>query len=195
MNTPNKLTVARMVISPILMATLLIRTLPYRFTISLVLFILGSITDYIDGHLARKYHIVTNFGKFLDPLSDKMLTTTAFIGMMAAGIGETLIGWSVILFITLFREFLIASLRLVTVSSGGKVVAANWWGKTKTVLQMVSIIVGLAGAAFAEFFTLPALYDVLMIVTAVLLWAGAVLCAVSGAVYVIDCKSFIDPRK
>lgn len=195
MNTPNKLTVARMVISPLLMATLLIPSLPYRFTVSLILFILGSITDYIDGKMARKYQIVTNFGKFLDPLADKMLTTTAFIGMMAAGIGETLIGWSVILFITLFREFLIASLRLVTVSSGGKVVAANWWGKTKTVVQMISVIVGLGGAAFAEFFDLPSVYHVIMTVTAVLLWAGAALCAVSGAIYVAACKEFIDPRK
>ena len=83
MNTPNKLTLARMIATPIFMAIMLIEALPYRFLISLVLFAAASLTDMIDGKMARKYNLITDFGKFLDPLADKALTTAAFIGFLA----------------------------------------------------------------------------------------------------------------
>ena len=145
MNTPNKLTIARMIATPIFMAVMLIEAIPYRFLISLILFAAASLTDMIDGKMARKYNLVTDFGKFLDPLADKMLTTAAYLGFVFV-YGGTKYAWGMvaILFIVLFREFMVSSLRLVTISSGGKVVAANMWGKCKTATQMVGIVLALA---------------------------------------------------
>ena len=144
MNTPNKLTIARMIATPIFMAVMLIEALPYRFLIAMLLFAAASLTDMIDGKMARKYNLVTDFGKFLDPLADKMLTTSAYLGFIFV-FKDTPYCWQMvaIVFIVLFREFMVSSLRLVTVSSGGKVVAANIWGKLKTVSQMVGIVVAL----------------------------------------------------
>ena len=144
MNTPNKLTLGRMIATPIFMATMLIE-FPYHYAVSLVLFALASLTDMIDGKMARKYNLVTDFGKFLDPLADKMLTTSAYLGFMflySAKAGN--FGWQMttIVFIVLFREFMVSSLRLVTANSG-LVVAANIWGKLKTVSQMVGLVVAL----------------------------------------------------
>ena len=193
MNLPNQLTVARIIATPIFMATLLI-DFEYKYLVSLVLFVLSCLSDYVDGHLARKYNIVTSFGKFLDPLADKMLISTAFIGLMHLGIGE---GISIILFITLFREFLVSSLRLVTVSSGGKVVAANFWGKAKTVCQMVGVGFALFVETLCKDFGIldKGTYASLSIVTTLLLWASAVLCTVSGIIYLVQCKDYINSSK
>lgn len=193
MNLPNQLTVARIIATPIFMATLLI-DFEYKYLVSLVLFVLSCLSDYVDGHLARKYNIVTSFGKFLDPLADKMLISTAFIGLMHLGIGE---GISIILFITLFREFLVSSLRLVTVSSGGKVVAANFWGKAKTVCQMVGVGFALFVETLCKDFGIldKGTYVSLSIVTTLLLWASAVLCTVSGIIYLVQCKDYINSSK
>jgi CDP-diacylglycerol--glycerol-3-phosphate 3-phosphatidyltransferase len=193
MNLPNQLTVARIIATPIFMATLLI-DFEYKYLVSLVLFVLSCLSDYVDGHLARKYNIVTSFGKFLDPLADKMLISTAFIGLMHLGIGE---GISIILFITLFREFLVSSLRLVTVSSGGKVVAANFWGKAKTVCQMVGVGFALFVETLCKDFGIldKGTYVSLSIVTTILLWASAVLCTVSGIIYLVQCKDYINSSK
>lgn len=196
MNTPNKLTVARMVITPLLMFTLLADFLPYRFLISFVLFAVGSLTDFVDGHLARKYGIVTNFGKFLDPLADKMLTTAALIGLLVSGTWPKVF-LSVVLFLTLFREFLVSSLRLVLVTSGGTVVAANFWGKAKTVTQMVSILLGLAAESIARDFgcVCGGLNDALYWITLVLLGLATLLCVISGGIYLFRGRGVIDPRK
>lgn len=193
MNLPNQLTVARIIATPIFMATLLI-DFEYKYLVSLVLFVLSCLSDYVDGHLARKYNIVTSFGKFLDPLADKMLISTAFIGLMHLGIGE---GISIILFITLFREFLVSSLRLVTVSSGGKVVAANFWGKAKTVCQMVGVGFALSVETLCKDFGIldKGTYASLSIVTTLLLWASAVLCTASGIIYLVQCKDYINSSK
>ncbi len=191
MNTPNKLTVARIIATPIFMFTMLFN-FKGHFAISLILFALASITDYIDGKMARKLNIVTDFGKFLDPLADKMLTTAAFIGFMANNIGY---GMPIVLFIVLFREFLVSSLRLVTVSSKGKVVAANIWGKLKTATQMFGIVLGLLTAALNELLTLGNLYNVMNVATNILIWSSTVLCAISGVIYLVQCKDSIDPRK
>ena len=193
MNTPNKFTVARIILTPIFMFFALAEFIPYNFVIALVLFVAAAITDFIDGKLARKYNIVTNFGKFLDPLADKMLTTAALIAFLARGIG---FGIVVILFITLFREFLVSSLRLVTVSSDGKVVAANIWGKAKTVTQMVAIIFGFIVEAAKQLLALPIwLNTTLTVMTDILLWLATVLCVISGITYLVECRSVIDPRK
>ena len=194
MNTPNKLTVARMIATPIFMAIMLIEAIPFRFLISLVLFAAASLTDMIDGKMARKHNLVTDFGKFLDPLADKMLTTAAFLGFIQLGIG---VGITWITFVVLIREFLITSLRLVSAGKGN-VIAANIWGKLKTVSQMVAVIAAIGGKYLLTFFedlNSNLLVCTVDLVTTVLLWISAVLTIVSGVIYVIQNKDFIDPKK
>ncbi len=192
MNLPNKLTVVRLIMTPFFLLALL-WPFPHHDLVALLLFALAGITDYIDGYLARSRHQVTDFGKFLDPLADKMLTTAAFLGFIARDIGTGIV-W--ITFIVLIREFLITSLRLVSVGKGN-VIAANMWGKAKTVSQMVAIIlaifgqyiVGQIGGKTNEFAVWVA------IVTDVSLWISTVFAVVSGLIYVRENKGFIDPSK
>ena len=131
MNTPNKLTVARIIITPFFLAALIVQ-FPHHYLAALILFAAASVTDLVDGKMARKHNLITDFGKFLDPLADKMLTTAAFLGFIELGIGH---GITWISFIVLLREFLITSLRLIS-AGRGRVIAANIWGKCKTVSQM-----------------------------------------------------------
>lgn len=193
MNTPNKLTIGRIIATPFFMAALMI-DFPYHYTAALILFIAASLTDMIDGKMARKYNMITDFGKFLDPLADKMLTTAAFLGFIKMGIG-----WQVtwIAFIVLFREFLISSLRLVVVSSGGKVIAANMWGKCKTVSQMIGIIFALFSYALTEDFSVggEGFAFVCSVIISILFWISAVLCIISGIIYLLDSREYVDPSK
>lgn len=199
MNLPNKLTVLRIILTPIFMLTL-VWEFPFHYFVALLIFIGASLTDMFDGKIARKRGLVTDFGKFLDPLADKMLTTSAFLGFIALGIGEGIV-W--IAFIVLFREFMVSSIRLIAVSSGGKVIAANIWGKLKTVFQMIAIIFALTAAQAMEIlrmFPLPSdimgtVGLVLSAAVTVLLWISAVLCVISGAIYLIDNKDFIKHTK
>lgn len=201
MNTPNKLTLARMILTPIFMATMLIN-FKYHYLVSLILFIVASLTDMIDGKMARKHNLVTDFGKFLDPLADKMLTTAAYLGFMflyCARPGASF-GWQMttIVFIVLFREFMVSSLRLVTAKSG-LVVAANIWGKLKTVSQMVGLIAALFFYTLISDFGLaaqcPSLCNIMDIAIMVLFWISSVLCVISGLIYLNECKSYINPTK
>lgn len=197
MNIPNKLTVARIIATPVFMAALLLE-FPFHYTVSLILFAAASLTDMIDGKMARKNHLVTDFGKFLDPLADKMLTTAAYLGFisMFADKKTLCIQVTAITFLVLFREFLVSSLRLVVVSSGGKVIAANIWGKAKTVSQMVSIVFALFVYGLSEFVDLSIpIKDALDAVIILLFWVTAVLCTVSGAIYLKGNKSVINSSK
>ena len=196
MNTPNKLTVGRMIATPIFMATMLIN-FPYHYLVSLILFIGASLTDMIDGKMARKYNLVTDFGKFLDPLADKMLTTSAYLGFICMFAEKYNYCWQMtaITFVVLFREFMVSSIRLVVVSSGGKVIAANIWGKLKTVSQMAGIILALFAYTLIKDFSLTAIEPVADIVILVLFWISTVLCAVSGIIYLIDAKEYINTSK
>lgn len=196
MNTPNKLTLARMIATPIFMATMLIE-FPYHYIVSLVLFAAASLTDMIDGKMARKYNLVTDFGKFLDPLADKMLTTSAYLGFMflySAADGNY--GWQMttIVFIVLFREFMVSSLRLVTAKSG-LVVAANIWGKLKTVSQMVGLVAALFFYTLIVDFGLAQIQPICDIIIMVLFWISAVLCVISGLIYLNECKDYINSSK
>ena len=197
MNTPNKLTVARIIATPIFMATMIFN-FPYHYLISMILFIGASLTDMIDGKMARKYNLVTDFGKFLDPLADKMLTTAAYLGFICMYAHKPIIclQMTIITFIVLFREFMVSSVRLVVVSSGGKVIAANMWGKCKTVSQMLGIIFALFIYALKEFVTIgSALQNVLDIIICVLFWISAILCIVSGLIYLNGSKEYINSSK
>ena len=196
MNTPNKLTVARMIATPIFMATMLIE-FPYHYLVSLILFAVASLTDMIDGKMARKYNLVTDFGKFLDPLADKMLTTSAYLGFMflySAANKNLGIQLTAIVFIVLFREFMVSSLRLVTANSG-LVVAANIWGKLKTVSQMVGLVAALFLYTLIIDFGLTQIKPVCDIIIVVLFWISAVLCVISGLIYLNECKGYINSSK
>ena len=135
MNTPNKLTIARMIIVPFLVIFLLTGWggEANRY-ISLTLFVVASVTDWFDGYLARKNNLVTNFGKFMDPLADKLLVCSAMICMIEL---NRLPAWFVIIIIG--REFIIRGFRLIA-AENGIVIAANYWGKFKTASQMIMII-------------------------------------------------------
>ena len=145
MNTPNKLTIARMIIVPFLVIFLLTGWggEANRY-ISLTLFVVASVTDWFDGYLARKNNLVTNFGKFMDPLADKLLVCSAMICMIDL---KRLPAWFVIIIIA--REFIISGFRLIA-AENGIVIAANYWGKFKTASQMIMIILWTAaGNTFA----------------------------------------------
>ncbi len=191
MNTPNKLTVARIIATPFFMAAMLIE-FDHHFLVALILFAAASVTDLIDGKMARKHNLITDFGKFLDPLADKMLTTAAFLGFIELQIGH---GITWIAFIVLLREFLITSLRLIS-SGKGKVIAANMWGKCKTVSQMFAIVFVLAAQYIMSVTETSAqLETVYSVATDIVLWVSAVLTVISGLVYVKQNKDFIDPTK
>lgn len=131
MNTPNKLTLVRICMIPLFVAFMLLGQIPHNFLWAFLTFMVASLTDLLDGHLARKNNLITDFGKFMDPLADKLLVTSALICFVGLGFAP-----AVVIIIILSREFLVTSLRLVAAGSG-KVIAAGIWGKLKTVFQMV----------------------------------------------------------
>ena len=183
MNIPNQLTVMRIFMTPIFLAALVI-DFPFHYFVALLVFGIASLTDFWDGKIARKYHLITNFGKFLDPIADKMLTTAAFLGFILLGHGAGIV-W--ITFLVLVREFIVASMRMMAASKGN-VVAADKWGKIKTVVQMFAVVLVLAShgtidllATYAPTFT--ALNQPLIIAYTVVLWISAALTVISGVNY------------
>ena len=134
MNLPNKLTIARVIMIPLFLICLYLNIGCGKY-IAVGIFILASLTDLLDGKIARKYNLVTNFGKFMDPLADKLLVCSALIALVDL---ERIAAWIVIIIIA--REFIISGFRLVA-SDNGVVIAASYWGKFKTTFQMIMIIV------------------------------------------------------
>ena len=134
MNLPNKLTVFRILCIPIFVVFMLVSSIPYNNYIAVGIFIIASLTDMLDGKIARKYNLVTNFGKFMDPLADKLLVSAALICLS----GTKIPIWVVIIIIS--RELFISGFRTLAADQG-IVLAAGWWGKFKTAFQMVMIIV------------------------------------------------------
>ena len=135
MNLPNKLTMLRIFMIPFFVFFMLTTLVPYSALIALALFIAASITDFLDGRIARKYNLITNFGKFIEPLADKLLVSSAMIGLITNGLLPAWVG-----IIIISREFIISGFRLIA-SDNGRVIAASWWGKWKTVSQMAMVIV------------------------------------------------------
>lgn len=187
MNTPNKLTVLRMVLVPFFVAALLISDIPASYLIALVIFTVASLTDMLDGQLARKHNQVTTFGKFLDPLADKMLVTSAMICFIEMGLSS-----SVAVLIVIGREFMVSAIRLVAVGEGN-VIAANIWGKVKTVIQLVVIIGVLLLLALQDFGIAQSL-DVPLI-SGVGMWVIAAVTAISGGKYLVDNLQYINTTK
>ncbi len=134
MNLPNKLTVFRVLLIPVFIVFMLVPGIPGGKWYALAFFCVASVTDFFDGYLARKNNLITNFGKFMDPLADKLLVCSAIIALCSMG---RFPGWIVIIIIA--REFTISGFRLIA-SDNGRVIAASWWGKVKTVAQMFTVI-------------------------------------------------------
>ncbi len=161
MNLPNKLTIFRVILIPFFVVLLLFDITAFDKWIALAIFIIASLTDFLDGHIARKYNLVTNFGKFMDPLADKLLVCSAMICLVELA---RIPAWVVIIIIA--REFIISGFRLVA-SDNGVVIAASYWGKFKTVFQMIMICLMIAD--------LPSL----ALVTQIVMWVALVLTVVS----------------
>ena len=196
MNLPNKLTLTRILLVPVFMVFVSLTQFGAEdfhagyYLIAGIVFAAASFTDFLDGHLARKWNMVTDFGKFADPLADKLLTTVAFLYMLRDGVCSP-----VVLCIILAREFAVSGLRMVAAGAkDGKVIAANMWGKVKTVLQMLSIIFYFFGASLTYGHTLVGSLDIWM-VSYVLCWLVAAVTAISGIKYLWDNRSFINTAK
>ena len=134
MNHANKLTVIRIFLVPIFLIFIAVQGIPYGTFIATFIFILASLTDKLDGYIARSRNQITNFGKFMDPLADKLLVTSALISLVEL---QMVPSWAAIVIIA--REFAVSGLRTIAASEG-KVIAASWWGKIKTVIQIIAIV-------------------------------------------------------
>lgn len=174
MNTPNKLTVLRVIMVPFFVMFLLTGWggSANRY-ISFLLFAGASVTDWFDGYLARKNNLVTDFGKFMDPLADKLLVCSALICMIELG---RLPAWMVVIIIA--REFIISGFRLIAAEKG-VVIAANYWGKFKTATQMIMIILLILDIQLPFF----------RILTQILIWVSLILTVISLVTYILDNKS------
>lgn len=186
MNLPNKLTILRTVLIPFFLVALLCDKanggfIPYGNWIALIIFAVASITDMLDGKIARKYNLVTNFGKFMDPLADKLLVSSALIAYVELG---RIPCWIVIVIIA--REFIISGFRLVA-ADNGVVIAAGIWGKVKTAEQMVMICILLVG--FGSIF--PAYATGIRVFEDVLIYAALALTIISLIDYLIHNKSVL----
>ncbi len=202
MNLPNKLTVLRLILVPFILVVMLLPYTWYNNLIAALIFGAASFTDMLDGKIARKYGLVTDFGKFLDPLADKFMVIAAIFGIVCRyRVGNDIMFWTfmAMLMITVFRELAVASIRLITAKKSGVVVAADKLGKIKTVVQIACIEFALleplvydhllAGALPA---TLAQGLYVLTLVTAAL----AILFTVwSGLNYVLSYWKYMDPEK
>lgn len=179
MNLPNKLTILRVILIPFFLVALMVDAIPYGKWIALGIFIIASLTDTLDGYIARKYDMVSNFGKFMDPLADKLLVCSAMIAFVGMGRIPT---WIVIVIIA--REFIISGFRLVA-SDNGVVIAASYWGKIKTVFQMVMICVVIANFGG----------QIACIIENVLIYASLVLTVISLIDYLIKNKGVLKEGK
>ena len=175
MNLPNKLTVFRVIMVPFFVVFMLIPSLGGAANkyIALALFCIASFTDFLDGHLARKNNLVTNFGKFMDPLADKLLVCSALICLSSLG---KLATWIVLVIIA--REFIISGFRLVA-SDNGIVIAASYWGKFKTVSHMAMIIM-----LILDLKIVVGGVDIYYLLTQIVVWVGLALTVISLADYV-----------
>ncbi len=189
MNLPNKLTVLRCIMTPLFLLVLL-WAFPYHYIAALVLFSAASLTDLFDGKIARARGLVTNLGKFLDPLADKTLTTAAFLGFMVK-LPSAGLCWAVMLILT--REFMVTSVRLLA-AKDGVVIAASMAGKAKTVLQMVSILYMLAALQVGELIGEGTLTSGLLIAGQVLIWIAVAATVISGIQYVWACRHYFTDR-
>ena len=192
MNLPNKLTVLRIILVPFMVAAMLL-DFQYNYLVAGLIFFFFSITDYFDGSIARKRNLITDFGKFADPIADKILVISALVCFLAKGLCDP-----IILIIVLFREFVVTSIRLSAASSG-KVVAANMWGKVKTVSQIIAIVgvfvlqilLGIFEQYLLINFDYYKLASIFFVSGEIMMWISVVFTVISGVKYVLDNKDAI----
>ena len=175
MNLPNKITILRVLMIPVFLVILLVDTIPFNEIIALVVFALACITDAIDGHIARKYNLITDFGKFMDPIADKLLVSSALICFTAQGL---IPAWIVVVIIS--REFIINGFRLIAAEKG-VVIAAGKTGKLKTAVQMVMCIL----------FIINFDNEIVNIVEQVFMWLALILTVVSLTEYLYKNRKII----
>ncbi|MBO5525809.1 MAG: CDP-diacylglycerol--glycerol-3-phosphate 3-phosphatidyltransferase [Clostridia bacterium] len=193
MNLPNKLTVLRILLIPVFVLFFYLTIVPYHYLISAIIFIVACCTDFLDGYIARKYNLVTNLGKFLDPIADKVLVSTALIIMLtvpelftiAFPYAWTMLAVGICVAVILARELIVSGFRMVA-ASAGIVLAADMVGKWKTTFQDVAIAVLLISASFTSTFGL-----VLTYVGAACLVIATLLTIVSGCNYLIKNKAVL----
>lgn len=182
MNLANKLTMLRIFLVPIFLIFMAVKDIPYGREVATFIFILASLTDKLDGYIARSRNQITNFGKFMDPLADKLLVTAALVSLVELHIVPS---WVAMIIIA--REFAVSGLRTIAASEG-TVIAASWWGKIKTVIQIVAIIVALLlnleGLA-------PSLKPILTNLTNVFMGAAVIITIISGVDYFVKNKDSI----
>ena len=177
MNLPNKLTMFRVILIPFFVVFLLVDITTIDKWIARAIFIVASLTDLLDGKIARKYNLVTNFGKFMDPLADKLLVCSALICLVEL---SKIPAWIVIVIIA--REFIISGFRLIA-SDNGVVIAASYWGKFKTTFQIVMICLMIADLA------------ALSLLTNIVMWAALILTVVSLVDYLMKNKDVMKDTK
>ncbi|MCH3972599.1 MAG: CDP-diacylglycerol--glycerol-3-phosphate 3-phosphatidyltransferase [Oscillospiraceae bacterium] len=190
MNLPNKLTIARMIMVPVIVAFLLLPQVWGHYLWAMLFFLLASYTDHLDGKIARTRGMITAFGKFLDPLADKILILSIFICFVKLDLCNV---WLVL--ILLFREFAITFLRLVGAESG-KVIAANKWGKSKTISQIIAVFFVLLFQILGEFGIASAsTMTTLNLVGNLLIGISCVLAIISGVIYMQQNRHVIGEMK
>lgn len=179
MNLPNKLTIIRAFLVPIFVVFMLtpLAEGPGKY-VAFALFVIASFTDFLDGYIARKYNLVTNFGKFMDPIVDKLLVCSALVCLVALNRPGKWFAWVAIVIIG--REFIVSGLRLVAVDNG-TVIAASMWGKSKTVCQMIMIGILILNLPYAFF-------DILALI---FIWVSFVLTIISLVDYIIKNKDIL----
>lgn len=177
MNLPNKITIFRLVTVPLLLAAALI-PFPYHWSVTVIIYFFGCISDTIDGNIARKRKLVTDFGKLMDPLADKSLVMTAFIIMVYIGYCDV-----VCFSLMLSREFLVSGIRMIAATKGN-VIAANKFGKAKTFLQMSATGLVFLSLAIGEGPSIN--YDILHIVASTFFWIACIVSVLSGVKYAKD---------
>lgn len=190
MNLPNKLTVLRMILVPVFVAVFYVTAIPYNFIISALIFAIASITDFLDGYIARKHNLVTDFGKFLDPIADKVLVSTALIVLVVPPVGVAILPWysGILVALILARELIISGFRLVAAGKG-KVIAADKSGKIKTFVTDLTIIATLVAAQIT-----PAVYDLTNVISFALLGVSALLTVISGIECLVKNKEVISDK-
>ena len=180
MNLPNKLTVTRVILIPFFVFFLLFDPANdvFKWT-ALAIFIIASLTDLIDGKIARKYDLVTDFGKFMDPVADKLLVCSAMIGLIDLGRIP-----SYVVIIIIAREFIISGFRLIA-ADNGRVIAASYWGKFKTTFQMIMVVLMIANIEVPQ----------VQILTQIIMWIALALTIVSLVDYLVKNKDVMNGSK
>lgn len=171
MNLANKITISRILLVPVFLFFVSI-DIPYGSYISTAIFIISALTDSLDGYIARSRNQITNFGKFMDPLADKLLVTAALVALVEKGITST-----GLVMIIIAREFAITGFRTLA-ASDGIVIAASKWGKAKTVTQIIAIVAALLGLPYNQ----------------ILMWAAVIITLISGIDYILKNKKILNTK-